>query len=56
MDISEKRTSKRDKIQMIPQDVPGEEGLVQVDVTWGAIQPMLAADGVKTVGEVEVLR
>ena len=54
MDISEKRTSKRDKIQMIPQDVPGEEGLVQVDVTWGAIQPMLAADGVKTVGEVEI--
>lgn len=54
MDISEKRKTKRDRIQMIPKDVTGEEGLVQVDVTWGMIQPMHAADGVETVGEVEV--
>ncbi len=54
MDISEKRISKRDEIQMIPQNVPSEEGLVQADVTWGAIQPMQAAEGVVTVGELEV--
>lgn len=54
MDISEKRKPKRDRIQMIPKDVTGEKGLVLVDVTWGMIQPMQAADGVETVGEVEV--
>jgi len=38
MDISEKRIKKRDEIQMIPKNVTGEKGLVQVDVTWGVIQ------------------
>ncbi|NQV50977.1 MAG: rhodanese-like domain-containing protein [Candidatus Marinimicrobia bacterium] len=54
MDISEKRKQKRDKIQMIPQNVPGQEGLVQIDVTWGIIQPIQAAEKVITVGELEV--
>ena len=54
MDISEKRKPKRDKIQMIPQNIPGQEGLVQVDVTWGVIQPMHADEKVVTVGELEV--
>lgn len=54
MDISEKRKPKRDKIQMIPQNVPGQEGLAQVDVTWGAIQPMNAAEKVVTVSELEL--
>lgn len=54
MDISEKRKPKRDKIQMIPQNVPGQEGLVQVDVTWGIIQPIQAAEKVITVGELEL--
>ena len=54
MDISEKRKPKRNKIQMIPQNVPGQEGLVQVDVTWGIIQPIHAAEKVITVGELEL--
>lgn len=54
MDISEKRKPKRDKIQMIPQNVPGQEGLVQVDVSWGIIQPIQAAEKVITVGELEL--
>ena len=40
---------------MIPRPVPGERGLVVVDVTWGAISPMQLAPGVRTVGELEVL-
>lgn len=54
MDISEKRIRKRDKIQMIPKNVDGEKGLVQVDVTWGIIQPMQVAEKVVTVGELEL--
>ena len=40
---------------MVPQLVQGEPGLVQVDATWGTIQPMTVAGGVHTVGEVEVM-
>ena len=54
MDISQIRKQKRDKIQMIPKEVEHEEGLVQVDVTWGIIQPMQVAKNVLTVGELEV--
>jgi len=54
MDISESRTPKRDHIQMIPENVPGEPGLVQVDVTWGIVQPMRIAQNVSTVGELDV--
>jgi rhodanese-related sulfurtransferase len=54
MDINEKRTPKRDKTQMVPQPVKGEVGLVQVDTTWGIIQPLQVADGVRTVDETEV--
>lgn len=40
---------------MVPQPVQGQPGLVQVDATWGTIQPMRVAKGVHTVGEVEVI-
>ena len=50
-----KRMSKRDKTQMIPQPKDGEDGLVTVDVTWGEIQPVRAAEGVQKVGELEVI-
>jgi rhodanese-related sulfurtransferase len=32
----------------------GDPTLVQVDATWGTIQPMQVAQGVRTVGELEV--
>ncbi|MDA3881095.1 MAG: rhodanese-like domain-containing protein [Prolixibacteraceae bacterium] len=53
-DISEKRALKRENTQMVPQPVSGETGLVIVDTTWGKIQPMKIAEGVRTVGELEV--
>jgi rhodanese-related sulfurtransferase len=50
-----KRMERRAKPQMVPQPVPGQTGLVQVDATWGTIQPMQLAEGVRTVGELEVI-
>ena len=38
MEVSEMRKQKRDHIQMIPKNMPSEEGLVIVDTTWGMIQ------------------
>jgi rhodanese-related sulfurtransferase len=54
MDINEKRPPKRDKTQMVPQLVKGEVGLVQVDTSWGIIQPLQVANGVRTADELEV--
>lgn len=54
MDISQIRTPKRDKTCMIPKKVRSEQGLVEVDTTWGRIQSMQVAKGVLTVGELEV--
>jgi rhodanese-related sulfurtransferase len=53
-DISELRTTKRSEKQMIPKSISAESGLVEVDTTWGSIQPMQAAPDVLTVGEQEV--
>jgi rhodanese-related sulfurtransferase len=50
-----KRKSKRDESQMIPRPITGEDGLVTVDITWGKIQSIRAAEGVRTVGEREVI-
>lgn len=54
MDINKKRNPKREKPQMVPQPVEGEPGLVQVDTTWGAIQPLKVAQEVRTVDEMEI--
>jgi rhodanese-related sulfurtransferase len=54
MDVSEKRTPKRQDTQMVPQPVKGEPGLVLVDTTWGIIQPIQIAEGVRTVDEIEL--
>lgn len=40
---------------MVPEPVEGESGVVRVDAGWGNIQPMQVADGVRTVGELEVI-
>jgi rhodanese-related sulfurtransferase/glutaredoxin len=53
-DISEKRAPKREDTQMVPQPVSSEPGLVIVDTTWGIIQPLQVANGVRTVDEIEV--
>lgn len=41
--------------QVVPRPVEGRPGMVQVDATWGTIQSMVVADGVRTIGEVEVM-
>ncbi|MGV8946282.1 MAG: rhodanese-like domain-containing protein [Lutibacter sp.] len=53
-DVSEIRIPKRDKNHMIPKNIGTEVGLVEVDVTWGSIQSIKAAQSVDTVGELEV--
>lgn len=52
LDISKIRVPKREKVHMIPGNL--EEGLVEVDTTWGSIQPIQAARDVQTIGELEV--
>lgn len=47
--------SRKDEPQMVPQPVRGEPDLVQVDTTWGELQPLQSAEGVRTVGELEVI-
>lgn len=49
------RTPPREQKQQIPEPVPGAVGLFRVDATWGTIQSMEAAEGVRTVGELEVI-
>lgn len=51
MNINNKRTTKREKTQMVPHPVEGEEGMVQVDTTWGEIQPLKIAENVETIDE-----
>ncbi len=41
--------------QMVPAPAPGEADLVTVDTTWGQIQPMEPAPGVRAVGEKELM-
>ena len=53
-DISEIRIPKRAENHMIPRNIGQEPGLVEVDTTWGTIQPMQAAENILTVGEQEV--
>lgn len=49
------RIPPRGVTQQLPEPVAGQKGLCKVDATWGAIQPMHVADGVRTVGELEVI-
>lgn len=54
MDINEKRPPTKENSQMVPQPVKDEPGMVTVDTTWGEIQPIDIAEGVKTVDEIQV--
>ena len=49
------RPAMRQEMQAVPRPVEDEPGLVEVDTTWGTIQPMEVAEGVRTVGEVELI-
>jgi rhodanese-related sulfurtransferase len=39
----------------VPWPVEGEPDVVAVDTTWGELQPLQAAPGVRTVGELELV-
>ncbi|HEX8759686.1 MAG TPA: rhodanese-like domain-containing protein [Pseudonocardiaceae bacterium] len=49
------RPAMSQEMQAVPRPVEDEPGLVEVDTTWGTIQPMEVAEGVRTVGEVELI-
>jgi rhodanese-related sulfurtransferase len=49
------RLARREHTLMVPQPVPDQRGLLTVDATWGTISPMQLAQGVCTVGELEVI-
>jgi rhodanese-related sulfurtransferase len=49
-----KRVEAGHEPMQAPQ-VIGDSGLVVVDATWGEIGPMEAAEGVRTIGELEVI-
>lgn len=55
MKNSLERKSQRTEMKIIPESIDDREGMVVVDVTWGEIQPIRAAEGVRTVGEPEVI-
>jgi rhodanese-related sulfurtransferase len=46
--------SRREAPRSVPRPL-GEADLVAVDTTWGELQPLEAAAGVRTVGELELL-
>jgi hypothetical protein len=54
MNISDKRPSVQENPCMVPSPVEGKPGFMEVDTTWGEIQPMQAAPGIRTVDELEV--
>lgn len=53
-DISELRAPKKGNNHMIPNSLNIEPISVEVDITWGRIQPIQAAEAVLTIGEHEL--
>jgi rhodanese-related sulfurtransferase len=49
------RLARRAHPERVPRAVQGEPGIFAVDATWGVIQPISLAPGVRTVGELEVI-
>jgi len=47
------RLPERDDSQMVPRRVAN--GLLEVDPTWGTVQPIALVDGVRTIGELELI-
>ena len=55
MTLSRRERSRAKDPVSVPQPVPGEPDLVVADTTWGELQPIVVAPGVRTVGELEVI-
>jgi hypothetical protein len=50
------RLPRREDAFRVPRAVEGDPGRFVVDATWGTLTPMQLAPGVRTVGELEVIR
>ena len=50
----QERTRSQDP-RSVPWPLPGDREVVAVDTTWGELQPLVAAPGVRTVGELELV-
>lgn len=55
MSTSIERMEKRAESEMVPRPVEERPGMVRVDATWGHIQPMQITEGVRTIGELELI-
>lgn len=58
--MDQRETQRADRVRdQHPRSVPwplvGEADVVAVDTTWGELQPLVVAPGVRTVGELELL-
>ena len=49
------RIPRRDDVKMVPEPVEADPGLFVVDGTWGTVTPIELAEGVKTIGELELI-
>jgi hypothetical protein len=49
------RLARRADPERVPRVVEDEPGMFAVDATWGVIQPISLAPGVRTVGQLEVI-
>lgn len=56
MRISRSDRTRSEPPQMTPQLAEGQDDLVTVDTTWGELQPMEVALGVRTIGELELIQ
>lgn len=50
-----RRLPRREDPQQVPKPVDGSDGLFVVDASWGKINPIQLAPGIRTVGELEVI-
>jgi rhodanese-related sulfurtransferase len=55
MGIKRAERAREQDPRSVPWPVEGETDLVAVDTTWGELQPLEAAAGVRTVGEPELI-
>lgn len=55
MRINRSARERDEPPQMMPEPVEGQSDLVTVDTTWGELQPMEVAPGVRTIGELELI-
>lgn len=50
-----RRRGHGEDMMMVPKRLSGQDGFVAVDSTWGTIQPIELAPGLRTVGELGVI-